>query len=195
MPENVVIVRRPLDRFARRQTWTHQGLGPTGRNLCYCGCKREVGKGRSSTFDKGCVAWWRGHSDMNFIKSKVRARDKGVCALCDVDTYELRRQYGKKLIAYVKRRHPQRHDRELSADNAAYIVDRDPSAPSPPRGFPHFGRRWWEADHIVPVIEGGGGVDFTGYRTLCCRCHKAETAKLAARRAAKGRPPQPELAL
>lgn len=41
----------------------------------------------------------------------------------------------------------------------------------------------WQADHIVPVIEGGGSCDLSNLRTLCTDCHKAETAKLAKRRA------------
>jgi 5-methylcytosine-specific restriction endonuclease McrA len=45
----------------------------------------------------------------------------------------------------------------------------------------------WEADHIVPVAEGGGGCGPDGYRTLCLRCHRSETAKLAGRLAAKRR--------
>ena len=44
---------------------------------------------------------------------------------------------------------------------------------------------WWEADHIVPVVEGGGGCGPEGYRTLCLRCHRIETARLAARLAEK----------
>lgn len=43
--------------------------------------------------------------------------------------------------------------------------------------------RGWEADHIVPLVEGGGyGLD--NLRTLCVPCHKAETKALAQRRAA-----------
>jgi hypothetical protein len=42
----------------------------------------------------------------------------------------------------------------------------------------------WQADHIVPVAEGGGSCDLSGLRTLCTACHRVETAKLAARRAA-----------
>lgn len=41
----------------------------------------------------------------------------------------------------------------------------------------------WEADHIVPVVEGGGLCGLENYRTLCLACHRAETAALAARRA------------
>jgi hypothetical protein len=41
----------------------------------------------------------------------------------------------------------------------------------------------WQADHTLPVIEGGGSCDLDNLRTLCTKCHAAETAKLAARRA------------
>lgn len=40
---------------------------------------------------------------------------------------------------------------------------------------------FWEADHIVPVIEGGTN-ELANLRTLCMRCHRAETAKLRRRR-------------
>jgi 5-methylcytosine-specific restriction enzyme A len=44
-------------------------------------------------------------------------------------------------------------------------------------------RPHWQADHIVPVSEGGGLCGLDGYRTLCDDCHKKETARLAARTA------------
>lgn len=48
----------------------------------------------------------------------------------------------------------------------------------------------WEADHIVPVVEGGGGCGLNGYRTLCLECHRAETRALAGRLAARRRGPR-----
>lgn len=42
----------------------------------------------------------------------------------------------------------------------------------------------WDADHIVPVCEGGR-TELSNIRTLCKPCHKAETRKLAARRAVR----------
>lgn len=39
----------------------------------------------------------------------------------------------------------------------------------------------WEADHIVPVVEGGGGCGLEGYRTLCRPCHVQVTRELRAR--------------
>jgi 5-methylcytosine-specific restriction endonuclease McrA len=51
----------------------------------------------------------------------------------------------------------------------------------------------FEADHIVPVIEGGPSTLENG-RVLCERCHKEQTKSLAARRA-KRRTRQEELAI
>lgn len=50
------------------------------------------------------------------------------------------------------------------------------------RGSGHL----WQADHIVPVVEGGGECGLDGYRTLCTDCHKAETAELRKRLAGNG---------
>ena len=47
-------------------------------------------------------------------------------------------------------------------------------------------RSLWDADHIVPVVEGGGGCGLGNYRTLCVVCHRGETALLASRRAGRG---------
>jgi 5-methylcytosine-specific restriction endonuclease McrA len=44
----------------------------------------------------------------------------------------------------------------------------------------------WEADHIVPIVEGGK-LDRTNLRTLCRACHKQVTRELRARLAAKRR--------
>ncbi len=40
----------------------------------------------------------------------------------------------------------------------------------------------WDADHIVPVIEGGGECDLSNIRTLCLICHRTATAALRKRR-------------
>ena len=43
----------------------------------------------------------------------------------------------------------------------------------------------WDADHIVPVVEGGGECDLRNIRTLCLKCHRAVTMELRKRRGAK----------
>jgi len=36
----------------------------------------------------------------------------------------------------------------------------------------------WEADHVIPVSQGGGGCDLTNFQTLCQDCHKDKTRKM-----------------
>jgi hypothetical protein len=39
----------------------------------------------------------------------------------------------------------------------------------------------WDADHILPVCEGGGECDLGNIRTLCLACHKDVTCQLRLR--------------
>ncbi|MGC2404102.1 MAG: HNH endonuclease [Acidobacteriaceae bacterium] len=39
----------------------------------------------------------------------------------------------------------------------------------------------WDADHILPVKEGGGQCDLDNIRTLCLRCHRTVTGHLRER--------------
>ncbi len=51
----------------------------------------------------------------------------------------------------------------------------------------------WEAHHVVPVSEGGGGCDLGGYVILCRACHGKETGKL--RKRLNGTPVQTQMEL
>lgn len=170
---------RRIDPFLRKQPWHFRGRNADGRKLCFCGCGRTVGKGRASSHSAECSDWWRSHSDFEWIKMQMEKRDKGVCAACGLDTHKLRaRIHGIKLRFQQRWRHSHL-TRWLLA-----------------RGWEISGRkRWWDADHVVPVIEGGGGCTVDGYRTLCIPCHKRATAQLAARRAAKRKPADRQLTL
>lgn len=49
-------------------------------------------------------------------------------------------------------------------------------------GIIHKHRKsWWEADHIVPVVEGGDS-NLENIRTLCIPCHRGVTTELRLRR-------------
>lgn len=94
------------------------------------------------------------------MRRKVFERDRGVCAQCGIDTEYFRRQLPNG-------------DYKAAAEFAKQY------------GVPAGRVRtdWWDADHRVPVIEGGGECTLDNMRTLCIPCHKKETAALARRRA------------
>jgi 5-methylcytosine-specific restriction endonuclease McrA len=47
--------------------------------------------------------------------------------------------------------------------------------------MPYKRSTWWDADHIVPVVEGGGECGLENYRTLCVPCHRKVTRDLQRR--------------
>jgi 5-methylcytosine-specific restriction enzyme A len=134
--------------------------GEGGRSLCRW-CALEV-PGRRRTFcSEWCVHEWRLRTDPGYLRDRVLARDKGVCALCRTDTTEAWLQ--------LKRARGGRRAQRLAH-----------------WGLTRMSRKsLWDADHIVPVVEGGGECDLSNIRTLCLRCHSQATTDLRARRNAR----------
>jgi 5-methylcytosine-specific restriction protein A len=96
---------------------------------------------------------WKLRTDPEYLREQVFARDRGVCAMCGLDTEAMRKD--KRKLDYKARRQ----------------FEKDWS-----------GRRYlWDADHIVPVAEGGGECGLGNMRTLCLKCHREVTAALRAR--------------
>ena len=130
--------------------------GPGGRALCRW-CRTEVPKGRRTFCSDACVHEWKLRTDPGYVREQVFARDRGVCAQCGVDTIALRRDMRR--LDYAARR--------------------------------QFLKKWrlgeksrkslWDADHLVPVAEGGGQCDLSNMRTLCLLCHREATAALRGR--------------
>ncbi len=122
------------------------------RGLCrWCGA--AVPKGRFTFCGPRCVHEWKLRTDPGYLRAQVFARDRGVCAQCGVDTEALRRN--KRKLDYAARR---QFEKEWGAR-----------------------RHLWDADHIVPVAEGGGECDLSNMRTLCLKCHRTATAALRER--------------
>ena len=158
--------------------------GPNGRNICRCGCDREVPKGRWTFFGPECVHDWKLKTDPGYLRDKTFERDKGRCASCGMDTEAARKEV-RKLTAYVWRSRarnvhcckntpppPTTTDREI----ARALGFRD-------AGFPSPNQTWWNADHIIEVVRGGGECGLENIQTLCIACHKRKTARLARERA------------
>jgi 5-methylcytosine-specific restriction endonuclease McrA len=135
--------------------------GASGRPLCRW-CRAEVAGRRRTFCSDTCVHEWKLRTDPGYLREKVFERDKGVCAECGVDTTGIRRDVRK--LDYAARR---RFFREWGLREGSR-------------------KSLWDADHIVPVVEGGGQCDLTNMRTLCLRCHRTATAALRVRLGARG---------
>jgi 5-methylcytosine-specific restriction endonuclease McrA len=112
-------------------------------------CGGVVPKGRFTFCSAECVHQWKLRTDPAYLRASVFARDRGVCALCATDTEALRRD---------KRKLDWRARKQFERD---------------------WGQRrhLWDADHILPVADGGGECDLSNLRTLCLLCHWKVTAE------------------
>jgi 5-methylcytosine-specific restriction endonuclease McrA len=134
----------------------------TGRKAGTCTlCGKPAGPGRRYWCSQRCVDEFSIRRSGTRLRAAVYDRDHGVCARCGLDTDGMR-----KALELHRFDAASRHRQRVVA--AA--------------GFSDW-RSWWDADHIVPVVEGGGSCGLENVRTLCVPCHRAVTAELAARRA------------
>lgn len=140
--------------------------GPNGRGLCrYCG--EEVPNGRRTWCCDEHFNIARLECDSGYQRELVFERDHGVCAICGTDTKELKKLMREMLI----------RDR---GNYWGFQYEELKRA----LGF-NADKSLWEADHLIPVVEGGADKGLSNLRTLCVICHKRETKKLAKHRAKK----------
>lgn len=124
--------------------------GENGRCLCRW-CSLEVPPGRQTFCSDWCVEEWRLRSDAGHLRQRVLERDRGICAICGIDCLvEYRRLKRLRGPARVR----------LAAEWRAGAR-----------------KSLWDADHIVPVAQGGGECDLANMRTLCLKCHRVRHRK------------------
>ena len=128
--------------------------GSSGRCLCRW-CNLEVPAGRFTFCSEWCVEEWKLRSNPGHLRDRVFERDRGVCATCGVDCVSEYRRL-KRLRGPARSR--------ASAEWGAFRR-----------------KTLWDADHIIPVAEGGGECDLSNMRTLCLKCHRKSTAELRRR--------------
>jgi 5-methylcytosine-specific restriction protein A len=124
--------------------------GPNGRCLCRW-CQLEVPAGRHTFCSEFCVEEWRLRSNPGHLRDRVLQRDKGICAACGADC-----------IAEYSHIRRLRGGARVKAAAAWGLKGR---------------KSLWDADHIVPVMLGGGECDLSNMRTLCLKCHRSRHAE------------------
>lgn len=144
-------------------------------------CRKPCPKHRRSWCSDACETEYYIRTSPAAVRSHLRQRDKEICAVCGFDCAaahsaweRLRDQDGNAQFDFAV----QNMARAALEQFRAYLCS---------LGFDRRGQTcsgfWWQADHIKPVVEGGGECGLDNFRTLCSPCHKKETKKLAWRRA------------
>ena len=164
-----------MDRYVKPEqvrTWDPRLKGPHGKALCKW-CRREVSGHRRTWCSDECVHEYIIRSGSpRFL---VEQRDKGICSECGLDCLKLER------VAYYLRQ------RAKSRWSFSHRKKKQPKWSGTFRvKYPWADRHTWEADHKLPVVEGGGGCGMDNLRTLCIPCHRIETRNLSRRRADAG---------
>ena len=125
-----------------------------------------------------CAAF-RVKTRAGFARAELFKLERGVCQSCGLDCDALL----ARLLA-----EPSVPERVRALESARGPAPRrrvGPSASPPARAAaiaraPRAGDLW-QADHIVPVAEGGGECGLENFRTLCDGCHRRATSDLRAR--------------
>jgi 5-methylcytosine-specific restriction endonuclease McrA len=188
-----------------------------GVKVC-CWCEGALSGQRKRWCSQKCVDDYLARSSQTGLRTAVARRDRGVCAGCGFQAERVERILNLLAgIAFTRINQRRVEDNEPGALGVPYRgwkyeSDTHPAAErrreqlllavdlvnlhagSAVVRF-HGGQRvstrtLWEADHIVPLAEGGAPGPENA-RALCLRCHKAASAALAARLAAARRPQLP----
>ena len=114
-----------------------------GRAICRW-CRNIVVPPRRTFCSDACVHEWKIRSSPWYVRREVKKRDKGICRLCGTNVIKAHREWS--------RQKPPATDRKARRQWRA-------------------ARPRWEADHIVPVADGGGECGLENYRLLCRPCH------------------------
>jgi 5-methylcytosine-specific restriction protein A len=133
--------------------------GKNGRFLCRF-CETEVTPPKRTFCSKECVHNWKLRTSGSYVRYCLIKRDHGICALCGINTLQLKKT-GRAILKDYGREAYWKFAKSFN--------------------MPPERKSWFDADHIVPVVEGGGEADLSNYRTLCVPCHKAVTKQLQKR--------------
>jgi 5-methylcytosine-specific restriction enzyme A len=92
-----------------------------------------------------------------YLREQVFTRDRGICSSCAVDTIREARR-----LQYAR-----------GANRTSLLAH---------WGLRNSRKSLWDADHIIPVIEGGDKCALQNIRTMCLRCHRQATLQLRQRK-------------
>lgn len=179
------------DRTVRRISLPYP-KDENGKPLCRW-CRGPLSGRRTSWCSDKCVTEYKDRYDSAHQRRQVSKRDRGRCSSCSLDTKAFREELKQAYFKAMRERDvtPNWQDEYYIHTS---ILEKTPSCMAllEKHGFTlkdvsfggHGMSDFWDMDHILPVVHGGGGTGLENLRTLCKACHRRETKALAASRAA-----------
>lgn len=158
-------------RYGSQPLWVAKHGEALRRALAVCcECGKKLAGRRKRWCSQACVSTYKVRSDPSYARHLVHRRDRGVCALCGLDTDKVRAEVRGAL----------RGQGNHGKSPMVFSVLRK-------YGLQRWVKRhsWWDMDHVVPVSDGGGECTLDNLRTLCVRCHCKVTARWRTSKGAK----------
>jgi len=146
--------------------------------LCrWCGLDVKRYSTRCRSFcSPQCVHEHSLRSDMNYARHQVYKRDHGVCSQCGLNCSRWFREFKKwmrELRLHLNTLNPTQCEiRDIAIMEYFWLSGLD----NPKKSWVHRST-FWDMDHILPVVHGGGQCGMDNLTTLCVRCHRDKTAK------------------
>jgi 5-methylcytosine-specific restriction protein A len=135
---------------------------------CCRWCGNGVKPPKRTMCSKECVHELNLRINGRYLRDCVYKRDRGICALCNIDTKQIAIKahilHGEEKIKFLE-------ENSISLKRKIWVQK--------------HGGGLWDADHIIPVKEGGGLCGLENIRTLCIKCHKVVTKSLASKNKVK----------
>ncbi len=125
---------------------------------CCRWCNGPVKPPKKTMCSPECVHEILIRTNTNYLRTCVYKRDKGICKICNVDTKNIAKN---ALLLEGEARENFLKSNDISTKRKIWMKK--------------HGGGLWDADHIVPVKEGGGLCGLDNLRTLCIKCHKTIT--------------------
>lgn len=143
--------------------------------LCrWCGQDvKRLNKHRRTFCSDECVHEFSIRSSSSYIRQYIAKRDNYICQICGLDCKGFLRQLKREV-----------NDRMVGLPHSEWRLRRKEFETA---YFAEHGMEWvntdnrstfYDIDHIVPVVKGGGQCGEENLRTVCLGCHRKETARL-----------------
>ena len=151
-------------RVVTADQWGKPDRDEAGAPICRW-CRGPVQPPRRTFCGDSCVHEWKIRSSPWYVRRQIKKRDKGICQLCGFNVIKAHREWTRS--------------KPPAGDRAARKAWR-------------LARPRWEADHRIPVADGGGECGLDNYRLLCRACHLSVTLAWRAQRPSSRRSSQSE---